>query len=294
MRYLFSTRELVAFLSRSETPCSPHSLFEPLSRLPLSEPLTPPLTEENGLTAEGRLLERFLLDPDRVFLLGRQAAADGTIYALRKEGLFCLYTYLRRQDFHVFFLYLDVKRLADALPGLLYSFYTPDLYVSTSLACMLTLPEYAALQLCCMVLNLRPTPLSALEPITLDQLRGENLSLYLSNFLEEAGRREGAARVCELQAGPALETALTGLLEKGLLLPLAGDSHQISYLPSPLFIDWLDQGLTLDTVYCRESVSGRERLFALRRPGITQIAPDGESVTLCSVSAPDWEKILSE
>lgn len=290
MRYLFSTRELITFLTRPGVSCAPHSPFAKLAELTLSEREPCPLTEDNALTQEGRLLERFLLDPDRVYLLGRQSAADGTIYALRKEGLFCLYTYLRKQDFHVFFLYLDAKRLAKIAPRLLYGFYRPDLPTTTSLACVLTRAEYTALMLCCMDLNLRTAPRTLAETIlTPQELARPDLALYLTNFFDEEGRHAASERLTAAMTPEALEPALAGLAEKGILT-----RTDVGFRPTQGMADWLDQGLLIDTVYCGERVTGRETFAALRRTGMTLITPDGEHVTLLSAPGPDWEKIFTE
>jgi hypothetical protein len=95
----------------------------------------------------------------------------------------------------------------------------------------------------------------------------------------------------------AIETALQGLCEKGLLsVEMAGFAKdEPVYRLSRTAIERLDDGLLLDTVWFADRTDPkktRELLFALRRDGVCAVIPNAKGVALRNFDQIPWEELI--
>ncbi|MBO5248878.1 MAG: hypothetical protein J6B54_06315 [Clostridia bacterium] len=294
MRYVYSTKELLTLLRSSQTEANSASPFRGL--LTLNEEWKPlPLTDEQ------KLLCAFALTPERTLTVGRHSSVDGALYLLNIGPMWYLYAWLEAQDRHVFEAYFDRPRLLKFLNRNFCGFHRPNFGAFTQLDLRLTSDEFTvwnfirALQ----ASRSRNGKPKTNQAFLADDLKSSDFALYLHNYLDELGMESLSCdvdRLMEEKTHDAMDDALKGLEEKGILTPDITDvTHESAYRLSRTAMERLDDGMLLDTVWYADRTDPnrkREVLLCLRRDGVLAIIPTADGVVLRSFESCPWEDLI--
>lgn len=291
MRYLYNTKELLTILRASGLEPNEASPFRTL--LTLNAPTLPrPLKEEE------RLLCAFALTPEKTRVVGRHSTVDGMLYLLKIGAIYYLYTWLEKQDCHVFEAFFDRPRLIKFLQRNFCGYYQPNFAAFTHLSVVLTHDEFTVFNFIRALYALRAKDgLGSNAPFPADDLKQPDLALYLRNYLDELGFSALSDRIDRLmdeKNHTTLDEALKGLEEKGILNSetTGSDPH---YRLTRTALERMEDGMLTDTVFFADRTRPdrlREMLFCLRRDGVCAIVPTEEGVALRSFDALPWEDLI--
>lgn len=290
MRYLFTTKELLTLLRSSGREPSEASPFRTL--LTLNAP-----TEEIPLKEDERLLCIFALAPERVWVMGRHSTVDGELYVLKIGAIHYLYTWLEKQDLHVFEAYFDRPRLLAFLQRNFCSYFRPNFAAFTHLSVSLTHDEFTVFNLIRALYASRAQGGTGHnDPFPADDLKNPDLALYLRNYLDETGFSALSDRIDLLmdeKKHAEIDHALKGLEEKGLLSVDPGEDPR--YRLTRTAIERAEDGLLTDTLFFADRTKpakGKEMLLCLRRDGVLALIPHPDGVALRTFEAVPWEELL--
>lgn len=295
MRYIYSTKELLTLLRSAEKEPNEASPFRTLMTLNAQ-------TEPVPLNGEQTLLSSFALTPEQTLVLGRHSSADGGLYVLRIGGIYYLYTWQQALDRHVFEAYFDRPRLQKFLHRNFCGFYRPNFGAYTQLDLRLTDDEFITWNLIRALMAARTKQgVGSNDLFLADDLKSVDLALYLRNYLDELGMSffsQKIDRLMDEKHHRFLDTALSGLEEKGVLSPDAdlllhqGDS---AYRLSRTSVERMDDGMLIDTIWFSDRTvpeKRREILFSLRRDGVCALVPLKDGVALRTFPEFPWEDLI--
>lgn len=290
MRYLYSTKELLTILRSSGLEPNEASPFRTLLTLNAT-------TQEIPLKEEQRLLCAFALTPRRVWVMGRHSSVDGELYVLKIGAVHYLYTWMEKQDLHVFEAFFDLPRLIQFLQRNFCSYYAPNFSAFTHLNLSLTKDEYLVFNLIrALYAGRAQRGLGHNQPFPADDLKNPDLALYLRNYMDELGFSQLSRRTDRLmdeKRHAEIDQALKGLEEKGILSADPGEEPK--YRLTRTAIERLDDGMLTDTIFFADRTKPsrlREMLLCLRRDGVLAIVPHGDEVALRSFPELPWEDLL--
>lgn len=295
MRYVYSTKELLTLLRAANKEPNEASPFRTLMTLNAqTEPLT--------LNGEQTLLAAFALTPEQSLVFGRHSAADGALYVLRIGAIYYLYTWQQARDRHVFEAYFDRPRLQKFLHRNFCGFYRPNFGAYTQLDLRLTDEEFITWNLIRSLMAARTKQgVGNNDPFLADDLKSADLALYLRNYLDELGMdffSQKIDRLMDEKHHHLLDTALTGLEEKGVLSPDADlllNQQDPAYRLSRTAAERMDDGMLIDTVWFSDRTNPektREILFSLRRDGVCALVPLKDGVALRTFPEFPWEDLI--
>lgn len=294
MRYAFTSEELLQTLRSSALEPNEASPFRALLTRNADLP-TIPLREDR------KLLCAFALTPEKTYAVGRHSSVDGPLYLLKIGPIFYLYSFLGGRDLHLFEAFFDRPRLLKFLQRNFCHFHRPNFAAFTHLDLRLTEDEFTVWNLIRALTAQRAgSGRNRNDPFPADDLKNPDVALYLRNYLDELGFGALSDRIDLLmdeKRHVAIETALQGLCEKGLLsVEMAGFSKdEPVYRLSRTAIERLDDGLLLDTVWFADRTDPkktRELLFALRRDGVCAVIPNAKGVALRNFDQIPWEELI--
>lgn len=295
MRYVYSTKDLLTLLRSARTEASPPSPFRALLTLNRE-------TEPIPLSEEQRLLCAFALTPEKTFVIGRHSSVDGPLYLLKIGAVWYLYTWLETQDSHVFEAYFDRPRLLKLLNKNFCGFYRPNFGAYTQLNLRLTHDEFAVWNLIRALYASRARDgIGNNDSFLADDLKSPDLGIYLRNYLDELGMErcsDTIGRLMDEKTHAAMDTALKGLEDKGVLTPdLAPvvEHDDTAYRLTRTALERMDDGMLLDTVWFADRTDpdkNREILLCLRRDGVLAIVPTSDGVALRSFPEFPWEDLI--
>ena len=294
MRYIYTTKQLLTILRSCGTEPNAASPFRTLMNLNAETPTVP-------LREEYQLLCAFALTPEKTYAVGRHSSVDGPLYLLKIGAIYYLYTWLEAQDRHVFDAFYDRKGLIAFLNRNFCSFYRPNFSALSHLDLRLTNDEFLVWNLIRALFAGRSQSGTATnDPFPADDLKNPDIQLYLRNYLDEVGFSDFADRVDALmdeKRHASMETALNGLLEKGILSaePVGFEGKEMAYCLTRTAIERLDDGMLVDTVWFSDRTNPektREVLLSLRRDGVCALIPHAESVALRTFDQVPWDDLL--
>ena len=222
---------------------------------------------------------------------------DGELYVLKIGAIYYLYTWLEKQDLHVFEAYFDRPRLLAFLQRNFCGYYRPNFAAYTHLSLSLSHDEFTVLNLIRALYAFRAlNGEGSNAPFPADDLKNPDIALYLRNYLDETGFSSLSDRIDLLMdemRHTEMETALKGLEEKGILV--SDSEEDPRYRMTRTALERLEDGLLTDTVFFADRTKPdrtREMLLCLRRDGVLALIPHGEGVALRTFDAVPWEELL--
>ena len=290
MRYLYSTKELLTLLRSCGKEPNEASPFRTLLTLNAS-------TMELPLKEEQRLLCAFALTPERVWVMGRHSSVDGELYILKIGAVHYLYTWMEKQDLHVFEAFFDLPRLIHFLQRNFCGYFNPNFSAFTHLNVTLSHDEFLVFNLIRALYASRSLRgIGHNGPFPADDLKNPDLALYLRNYLDELGFSSLADRMDLLmdeKKHAEIDGALQGLEEKGILSSDPGEDPH--YRLTRTALERLDDGMLTDTLFFADRTKPdrlREMLLCLRRDGVLALVPYPDGVALRSFPSLPWEDLL--
>lgn len=294
MRYIYTTKQLLALLRSSGVTPNGASPFRALMTLNAQTPALP-------LREEHQLLCAFALAPEKTYAVGRHSSVDGPLYLLKIGAVYYLYTWLESHDRHVFEAFFDRESLIPFLNRNFCGFYKPNYEAKRKINLRLTEDEFLVWNLIRALLAGRSQGGKAEnDPFPADDLKNPDLQLYLRNYLDEGGFSAYSDRLDLLmdeKRHASMDAALSGLVEKDVLRAEAVgfDGKETVYRLSESAVEGLDDGMLVDTVWFADRTDPekpREVLLSLRRDGICALIPRADGVSLRTFDEFPWDDLL--
>lgn len=253
---------------------------------------------ESGVSAEGLLLARILMRPEKVLTVGRKKSDDGIWHCCSRKGIWYVFSRNEERMINTVFAYFDTDMLCNWLDEQFTKGYRRTVGVPFGIDLELTYNEWFMFLMSQFVYMKRvndPEPDVWFDRSCLTEVPPAN---YLkSNFraLGLMNARDTVDKILEQTNPEIFEITLSSLVKKNVFTSRVDESGKEMFSLTNVAAAWLDNDLLTDTMlFDFKGKNGSYTvLFSFRSTGILAAVDTGKFVRFVSSDGIPWRAYLS-
>lgn len=251
-------------------------------------------TETYGASAQGLLLTKILMCPEKVMTVGRKKSDDGYWYCCEINDIWYLLSRNEERKINTVFAYFDTQTFCKWLDEQFLKGYAKTIEPPCDINLTLNYNEWFMFLLSQYVYMKRDNNAERSEWISRSEMTDVNPANYLKvNFknIEMPNLCRIVDAVLEQNSPEMFEMTLASLVKKGVFTSRVDEDGEERFSLTNVSVAWLDNDLLTDTLFVdfKSDYKSYTMLFSLRKTGICAMVDNSKSVRFVSAKKIPWE-----